>query len=171
VVVTTHDDDMNIYLTLYCRRLRPDVQLLGRVAHDRNLSTMHRAGADFVLSYASTGATEAWNTMRDDSTVLLAEGLLVFRIPMPPRLAGRRLSDLNLRTETGCSVIGVARPGQRMTQPDPAQPLPTDGELVLLGDDDAERHFLARYVGRDPGERFRGWLAGKRSGRVREPVG
>lgn len=26
VLVTTHDDDTNIYLTIYCRRLRPDVQ-------------------------------------------------------------------------------------------------------------------------------------------------
>src|SRR5690606_3565697 len=24
VVITTHDDDVNVYLTIYCRRLRPD---------------------------------------------------------------------------------------------------------------------------------------------------
>jgi len=46
IVVTTHDDDMNVYLTLYCRRLRPDVQILSRSNRERNLSTLHRAGAD-----------------------------------------------------------------------------------------------------------------------------
>jgi voltage-gated potassium channel len=81
VVVTTHDDAMNIYLTLYCRRLRSDVQILGRTNLDRNVSTMHRAGADFVLSYAATGAIEAWNELHDDTTLLLAEGLVVFRVP------------------------------------------------------------------------------------------
>jgi Trk K+ transport system NAD-binding subunit len=45
IVVTTHDDDMNVYLTLCCRRLRADVQILSRSSRERNLSTLHRAGA------------------------------------------------------------------------------------------------------------------------------
>jgi Trk K+ transport system NAD-binding subunit len=52
VVITTHDDDTNVYLTLYCRRLRPDIQIISRATLERNVSTLHRAGADFVLSYA-----------------------------------------------------------------------------------------------------------------------
>jgi voltage-gated potassium channel len=32
VVITTHDDDTNIYLTIYCRRLRPDIQIISRGA-------------------------------------------------------------------------------------------------------------------------------------------
>ena len=31
IVITTHDDDMNVYLTIYCRRLRPDIQIISRV--------------------------------------------------------------------------------------------------------------------------------------------
>src|SRR5690606_37373781 len=30
ILITTHDDDMNIYLTIYCRRLRPDAQIISR---------------------------------------------------------------------------------------------------------------------------------------------
>ena len=30
IVITTHDDDMNIYLTIYCRRLKPDIQIISR---------------------------------------------------------------------------------------------------------------------------------------------
>ena len=52
VVVTTHDDDVNVYLTIYCRRLRPDVQIIARANTDKNISTLYRAGADAVLSYA-----------------------------------------------------------------------------------------------------------------------
>jgi voltage-gated potassium channel len=155
VVITTHDDAVNIYLTLYCRRLRPDVQILGRVNLDRNVSSMHRAGADFVLSYASTGATEAWNELRDDSTLLLAEGLVVFRVPMPASLAGRRLVDTDIPATTGCTVIGVARDGECHTGAVAQTSLPQDGELVLIGDEEAEQQFLRRYVNGGGGWRRR----------------
>jgi voltage-gated potassium channel len=160
VVITTHDDAMNIYLTLYCRRLRPDVQILGRVNLDRNVSSMHRAGADFVLSYASTGATEAWNELRDDSTLLLAEGLVVFRVPVPASLAGRQLLDTDIPATTGCTVIGVAREGECHTGAVAQTRLPEDGELVLIGDEEAEQEFLRRYVngGRTWRRRLRRWL-------------
>jgi voltage-gated potassium channel len=164
VVVTTHDDDVNIYLTLYCRRLRPEVQILGRVALDRNLSTMHRAGADFVLSYASTGATEAWNALRSDSTLLLAEGLIVFRVAIPPSLADKRLSSTDIPATTGCSVIGVVRDGSCSTAIDPTLPLPEDGELILIGDDEAEDRFLAHYVSDTRGHRLGRWWRRRRPG-------
>jgi voltage-gated potassium channel len=146
IVVTTHDDDTNIYLTLYCRRLRPDAEILGRVALDRNVTTMHRAGADFVLSYASMGSIEAWNALRENSTLLLAEGLVVFRVPMPNRLAGQTLREADIPRTTGCTVVGVVRDGTCVTRLDPERPLPSDAELVLIGDDLAEERFFDRYV-------------------------
>jgi voltage-gated potassium channel len=146
VVVTTHDDDTNIYLTLYCRRLRPEIEILGRVALERNVSTMHRAGADFVLSYASTGAIEAWNALRENSTLLLAEGLMVFRVPMPEPLTGERLGDTDIPEATGCTLIGIFVEGRHITDLGPDRVLPRNGELVLIGDDGAERRFYDRYV-------------------------
>jgi voltage-gated potassium channel len=147
VVITTHDDAMNIYLTIYCRRLRPDVEILGRVNLDRNLSTMHRAGADFVLSYASTGAAEAWNLLREKSMLLLAEGLLVFRVPVSAALAGRSLAELDIPQHTGCSVVGLIGPeGHTTTGIDPTRPLPERGELLLIGDERAEERFYSRFV-------------------------
>jgi voltage-gated potassium channel len=146
VVVTTHDDDINLFLTLYARRLRDDVQILGRVVQERNLSTMHRAGADFVLSYASAGTTEVWNALRENSTLLLTEGLLVFRVPVPPSLVGRRLRDLHLPEDTGSSVIATLTSGRCRTELDIDEPLRADTDLVLIGDVDAEERFARRYV-------------------------
>ncbi|MFW5933322.1 MAG: NAD-binding protein, partial [Actinomycetota bacterium] len=146
VVITTHDDDANIYLTLYCRRLRPDIEILGRVKDDRNLSTMHRAGADMVLSYASTGAMEAWNALRGGSTLLLAEGLVMFRVPVPMVLAGKQLGRTQLREQTGCTVVGVAEDDTCRTELDATTVLPHDADLILVGDTAAEERFLERYV-------------------------
>ncbi|MGH7448923.1 MAG: potassium channel family protein, partial [Longimicrobiales bacterium] len=82
-IVTTSDDATNIYLTIYCRRLRPDMQIISRSNLERNVSTLHRAGADFVMSYAAMGANAVFNLLEQDDVVMIAEGLDVFRGPVP----------------------------------------------------------------------------------------
>lgn len=145
VVVTTRDDDMNVYLTMYCRRLRPDLLILGRANLERNITTLHRAGADFVLSYASMGATAIFNLLKRIDTLLLAEGLSVFRIPMPPSMAGRSLAECSIRQATGCNVIALARDGSLEINPDALTPLPAHAELILVGDAESESRFLERF--------------------------
>lgn len=145
VVITTHDDDVNIYLTIYCRRLRPDVQIIARARLDRNVTTLHRAGADAVLSYASTGANAIWNVLSGDSTLQLAEGLDVFRVPVPQQLAGRTLQESRIRETTGCTVVATADGDRYESNPDAQAPLPADVDLVLIGDSESEDRFLSRY--------------------------
>ncbi|MBW3662638.1 MAG: NAD-binding protein [Actinobacteria bacterium] len=156
VAITTHDDDTNLFLTLYCRKLRPGIEILGRVTVDRNLSSMHRAGADFVLSYASAGATEAWNTLRSESTVLLAAGLVMFRIPVPDELTRRPLRATHIPRETGCYVVGVATNREVRTIVDLDEPLPVGSDVILIGTDEGEERFLRRFVA---GTSRGGWLA------------
>lgn len=145
VLITTHDDDINIYLTIYCRRLRPELQIIPRANLDRNVATLHRAGADSVLSYASIGATTIWNAMSRNDTVVLAEGLEVFRVPCPTSLAGSTLADAEVRSRTGCSVVAIATDGSMVTNPDPRRPLPGAGELVLIGDSASQSTFLEAF--------------------------
>lgn len=149
VLVTTHEDDVNVYLTLYVRKLQPDVQVISRANLDRNVSTLHRAGADAVLSYASLGATEIWNELGPDDSLVLAEGLDVFRVPVPPWLAGRTLADVALATETGCNVLGLVRDGTDRVEPppDPHVPVPGGSSLVVIGDAAAQERFYARDRG------------------------
>lgn len=148
VMITTHDDDVNVYLTIYCRRLRPDVQIIARARLDRNVSTLHRAGADAVLSYASTGATAVWNVLSNDNTLQIAEGLDVFRVPLPAELAGRALHDSRIRETTGCTVVAMAVNGQLESNPDARAPLPAGADLVLIGDAESEHRFLNRFPAR-----------------------
>jgi voltage-gated potassium channel len=146
VLVTTHEDDVNVYLTLYVRKLQPDIQIISRANLDRNVSTLHRAGADAVLSYASLGATEIWNALGPDDSLVLAEGLDVFRVPVPDWLAGRTLADASLRSETGCNVLGLVRDGSDRVEPTPAPtvPLPANASLVMIGDARAQERFYER---------------------------
>lgn len=145
VVVTTHDDDVNVYLTIYCRRLRPDVQIIARANTDKNISTLYRAGADAVLSYASTGATSIWNYAYASGTILLADGLEIRTVSVPDDLVRQTLANSGIRSSTGVNVVAIDFAGHVQTDPDPNDPIPAGADLVLIGDEDAFTKFQDTY--------------------------
>jgi len=145
VIITSHDDDTNIYLTIYCRRLRPDIQIISRATLERNVQSLHRAGADFVLSYAGMGANVIFNLLQRSDILMLAEGLSVFRLKLPESLAGRTLIESNLRAETGCSVIAVGNGKEMQINPEPTALLEAGSDIILIGSMEAEGKFLERY--------------------------
>lgn len=142
VVITSHDDDVNVYLTIYCRKLRPDVQILVRANLDRNVSTLHRAGADFVMSYASMGASVLFNLLKRGNILLMAEGLDVFQVAVPRILVGNSLAGSNFRQVTGCNVVAVIENGVANTRPDPHAIINEKMQLIVVGDQEAEERFF-----------------------------
>ncbi len=150
VLVTTHDDDLNIYLTIYCRRLRPDIQIISRATLDRNIGILHKAGADLVMSYASLVSNTVINLLSPGKVLMLSEGLNIFRAPVGVGLAGRTLQDSGIRDGTGCSVVALRGPDGLSVNPEPTLLLRACDELILIGDSEAERRFLERYP--DDGE-------------------
>ena len=145
VVITTHDDDTNVYLTLYCRKLRPDVQIISRATLERNVSTLHRAGADFVLSYASMGATMIFNVLRKTDILVIAEGLHVAEMGVPKGLVGKTLAEAAIPRDTQCNVIALRTNGEIQMNPAPDVRLGADGELLLICTTDGEQRFVKRY--------------------------
>jgi len=145
VIITPHEDDTNIYLTLYCRKLRPDVQIIARASLEKNVSTLHRAGADFVMSYASMGANSIFNQLKSSDVTIVAEGLSVFPAAVPAALAGRTLAESQFRATTGCSVLAVRTAGRVEVNPSATMPLPAGGELLLIGRDTNRDEFFRRY--------------------------
>jgi voltage-gated potassium channel len=146
VLVTTHDDDTNIYLTIYCRRLRPDVQIIARARLERNVDTLHRAGADFVLSYASMGSSLMMNLLDRGSILMVAEGLDVFEVPTPANLVGKTIAQADIRNQTGCTVVALQENGAVAVNPDPHLPLAEAAQMILIGSAADEARFFKRYV-------------------------
>ena len=145
VLLTTHDDAMNIYLTVYCRRLNPDARILTRVTHERNVEAIQRAGADFVLSYASLGVQTVYSIVQGRELVVLGEGVDLFYVPLPPSLADKTLADAGIGARTGLNVIGVQKDGQVVTNLSPDQPLVKGSALVALGSAEQRERFGAVY--------------------------
>jgi len=147
VLITTHDDDVNIYLTIYCRQLKPDIEIISRATYERNVNTMHRAGADFVMSYASMGASSIFNILEDKDVIMLAEGLNIFNHRVSENLAGKSLMESKIRLETGCTVIAVnCRNEQMLVNPPPDRILKQDDEIVLIGSNEGEVLFTKQFL-------------------------
>jgi len=147
-LITSHDDATNIYLTKYLRSLRADMQILSRASEDRNISTLHRAGADFVMSYASLGANAIFNFLRNEETMLLAEGLNFFHLQAPRSLVGKTLAESGIREKTGCTAVAIKHQGNTSINPEPSIRIDKDDELILIGTYDAESSFLSNFSSR-----------------------
>ncbi|HBT96589.1 MAG TPA: potassium transporter TrkA [Desulfobulbaceae bacterium] len=146
VIITTHSDEVNIYLTIYCRRLRPDIQIISRATFDRNINVLHSVGADLVMSHASMAASTIINILTPGRLLMLTEGLNIFRYPAPASLVGQNLAESGIREKAACSVIAIIGNGVTRINPDPLEPLKTGEEMLMIGTLDAEKAFTENYL-------------------------
>ena len=145
VLLTTNDDAMNIYLAVYCRKLSPGLRIVSRITHERNVEAIHRAGADFVLSYTSLGIDSIMSLVNGDSTVTLGEGVRLFQVRVPPSLAGQPLSKTGIGSRTGLSVVAIEERAIVTTQLTAETLLPDGGTLLMLGNDDQRQQFADAF--------------------------
>ncbi len=142
VIVTTHSDEMNIYLTFYCRQLRPDIQIISRSILERNVSKLHMAGADLVMSYASLGAGTIYQILQPDGISLFSEGLSVLSITAGAQFGGKTIMHSTIREKTGCSIIAIKRGDQMLISPVPEVEITESDELILIGTTENEKRIL-----------------------------
>jgi Trk K+ transport system NAD-binding subunit len=129
IIITTHDDNLNIYLTIYCRRLRPDAQIISRASLDRNINTLHRAGANLVMSFSSLVTTTIMNLLQPQQMLMLSEGLNVFRVALSPNwIETRPCADIQIREKHRLQRRWPSRrKGGIDRQPDPSHSLEAQG--------------------------------------------
>ena len=145
VLLTTHDDAMNIYLTVYCRRLNPEIRILTRLTHERNVEAIRRAGADFVLSYASLGVQSVFSQVTGRELVVLGEGVDLFYLRLPPSLAGKTLAGAAIGAKTGLNVIAIQEDGDVRTDLSPDRELAKRSTLLAIGSQEQRERFGAVY--------------------------
>ena len=141
VLLTTNDDAMNVYLAVYCRRLKPNLRIVSRITHDRNLEAIHRAGADFVLGYASLGAQAVVSLLEGHELVMLGEGVDLFSLRLPASLQNKTLAETGIGSRTGLSVVAVQQNGRLVTNLRAGMRLEAGAELILLGSARQRRSF------------------------------
>jgi voltage-gated potassium channel len=142
VLLTTNDDATNVYLTVYCRRLNPELRIVSRVTRTRNIDSMRRAGADLVLSYDSLGAETITSLARGRPLVLLGEGVELLEMATPPSLQGKTLKESEIGAQTGLTVVAMEVEGELLPTPGPGQQLLPESKLIMLGSPEGRESFV-----------------------------
>jgi Trk K+ transport system NAD-binding subunit len=145
VVITTNDDAMNIYITVYCRRLNPGLRIVSRITHERNLEAIHRAGADFVLSYDSIGAESIISYLQNRELIVIGEGIDLFVVKVPKSLAGKSLGETRIGSDIGLTVIVIQKNEKIITNPPVDAVLEPSSELLMIGSTEQHDAFISRF--------------------------
>jgi len=141
VALTTNDDAQNIHLAVYFRRLKPQLGIVSRITRERNIDAIYRAGADFVLSYASLGCEFITAYLAGREPVMLGEGAEVFSVDLPESLAGIRLAESGIGAKTGMVLLALEVEGKTITNPSASVPLEKGAKLLLLGTNEQREKF------------------------------
>ena len=72
------------------------------------------------------------------------EGVDAFEIPAGSPAVGRSLAELDLRAQTGATVLAIVREGHNMATPSPSEPLQVGDRVALAGSVDAVAAARAR---------------------------
>jgi Trk K+ transport system NAD-binding subunit len=146
VILALPDDTTAEFATLVIRDLSPETEIIARVEGTGSIQKMYRAGADYVLSLATvTGRMLASSILEEEDVLSLDHQVEVIRTEAPA-LAGRTLGDADVRSRTGCTVVGVERDGTVFTDLGPDFRVEAGDDLIVAGTDEGTRRFNERMA-------------------------
>jgi Trk K+ transport system NAD-binding subunit len=109
LLLALDSDDSTLFATVIAREVAPDVTVIARVNHARNLDSIHRAGADYALSISDISGEMLSSRLLGRQVRARDEHRTVMRVP-GELVAGQTAAELS--AEYGkCWVLAVERGG------------------------------------------------------------
>ena len=145
LILTLPEDSMNVFVSLLARELNKDVYILARAGKSKNRRRLLRAGANKVISPYEIGAYRMSqvvlrpNVVRFMEDIFLDDDLDLTMEEVPVELgspvAGKTLSESNLRQHFDIIVVGMIRKETHETEFNPgANEIIRPGDvLIVLG--------------------------------------
>ena len=96
---------------------------------------------DFMVRYADT----VLHFFLHGDTLMIAEGLVVFRVKVAELLSDKTIADAHIRRDTGCTVVALGVDGTMQVNPDPQLPMQIDAEMLLIGSSAGQKRFFELY--------------------------
>ena len=140
-ILAMPDDTTTEFATLVVRDISPETEIIARVEEIESVQKMYRAGADYVLSLATVSGRMIASTILEDEDVLSLDQQVEVVRTVAPNLVGQTIGDADVRSETGCTVVGVERNGTVMTDVGPEFGVEAGDALIIAGTDEGIRRF------------------------------
>jgi Trk K+ transport system NAD-binding subunit len=146
VVLAMPDDTTTEFATLVVRDISPETEIIARVEEIESVRKMYRAGADYVLSLATVTGRMIASTILEDEDVLSLDRQVEVVRTIAPELVGQTIGDADVRSKTGCTVVGVERDGTVLTDVGPEFSVEAGDELIVAGTDDGIQRFTEQMT-------------------------
>ncbi|PSP71696.1 metal transporter, partial [Halobacteriales archaeon QH_6_68_27] len=140
VLLALPDDTATEVAALVARDANPDVEIVARAEAAENVGKTYRAGADYVLSLATVSGRILASTILEETVMSPDTQVEVVRREAPG-LVGQTLGEADVRTKTGCTVVGVERDEVVRTDIGPDFRVQGGDELVVAGTDEGVNRF------------------------------
>jgi len=92
------------------------------------------------------GSNAIFNLLERSDTLMVAEGLDVFKLKIPKSLVGKTIATSAIHRNTGCTLVAINTDTDLQINPDPNLPMPEDAEIILIGSTEGENQFIDLYV-------------------------
>ncbi len=148
ILLTVDDDATAIYSAIIIKQIEPDIEVIARANDEENVWKLYNAGADYVLSLPSVTGEILAATLIDKETILTPHDKFEFTCTNAPAVVGQSLVEADLRNKTGCTVVGVERDGELLTNLGPSFTIESGDVLIAAGEPSAIHEFrrLVRNV-------------------------
>ncbi len=145
IIIALNIDTDAIFATLVARTLNPNAIILTR-ANAPICDKIYRAGADYVASVSIVvGQMVAKLVISEhkEDVVMLYEGIEIekYHVREGSPFAGKTLEGLDLRSNVGCTVIGIEKEGRTVTDMHGNTTIEEDSILAIIGSKEQIRKF------------------------------
>jgi len=149
IVLALDTDAATLFATVIMKDMVPDVPVIARVNHPRNVERIYRAGADFALSLSHVAGQLLARRLLGEEAVTIDLALKVLKTSARG-LVGRHPAETLIREETACSVVAVERGEDLLVEFAPDFRFKETDQVYLCGSDAAVRRFQDQRAGHEP---------------------
>ncbi len=137
IIIALNIDTDAIFATLVARTLNPTAIILTR-ANAPICDKIYRAGADYVASVAivvGQMVAKLAISEHEEEVVMLYEGIEIekYHVRKGSPFAGKTFEGLDLRSNVGCTVIGIEKDGRTVTDMHGKTTIEEDSILAIIG--------------------------------------
>jgi voltage-gated potassium channel len=145
VITALPSDADNLYVVLSVREMRNDILIISRVSNERSNSKLKAAGANNTIMPDHVGGAHIASLVVTPDVVefldhISVEGEASINLEeisvdnIPESYRARKISDLEIRKQTGCTVIGYkTTEGEYVINPGAEMELLPSSKLFVLG--------------------------------------
>ena len=160
LIVATPSDSENLFITLSAKSLNPKIRIVSRVADERSIVKLKRAGASEVISPNIIGGLRMASLAIRPSVVSFLDivthhgevdlRLEEVRIPDSSPFHGKLLKDLQIPNRTGVIVIGIRRKdGSFILNPISTTMVLRGDTLIIIGTKEQFEHLKSLVYGKE----------------------